>query len=69
MCLGTLLICLYILEIDVRIINPQSGIRRQDLFFQYELFVGVEGIPNKKGIFATKSFKTTVTLNNEGNSF
>ncbi|MCP4264429.1 MAG: hypothetical protein GY777_02440 [Candidatus Brocadiaceae bacterium] len=66
MCLGTLLICLSLLELAVRIISPQSDVRRKDLFFQYEPFVGVGGIPNKKGIFATKSFKTAVTLNNEG---
>ncbi len=66
MCVGTLLICLSISEIAVRIISPQSDLRRRDLFFQYEPFIGFEGIPNKKGAFATRSFKTTVTLNNEG---
>lgn len=66
MCVGTLLICLFILEIAVRIIIPQSNLRKRDLFFQYEPFIGFEGIPNKKGVFATRSFKTTVALNNEG---
>lgn len=63
---GTLVICLSLLEIAVRIISPQSDMRRRDLIFQYEPFMGVEGIPNKKGTFATKSFKTTFTLNSEG---
>jgi len=66
MCAGTLLICLSVSEIAVRIISPQSDLRRRDLFFQYEPFIGFEGIPNKKGAFATRSFKTIVTLNNEG---
>ncbi len=66
MCIGTLLICLSILEIAVRMISPQSDLRKRNLFFQYEPFIGVEGIPNKKGIYATRSFNVTVTLNNEG---
>lgn len=66
MCTGTFLICLSILELAVRVISPQSDLRRRDLFFRYEPFIGFEGIPNKKGVFATKSFKTTVSLNKEG---
>ncbi len=66
MCMVTLLVCLSIFEIAVRIISPQSDLRRRDLFFRYEPFIGAEGIPNKKGIFATRSFKTIITLNNEG---
>ena len=48
MCLGTLLICLSLLEIAVRIISPQSDIRRKDLFFQYEPFIGVGRNPQQK---------------------
>ena len=66
MCIGTLLICLSMLEIAVRILSPQSDLRRRDLLFRYEPFVGFEGIPDKKGIFANTSFKTTTTHNNEG---
>jgi hypothetical protein len=66
MCIGTLLICLSILEIAVRILSPQSDLRRRDLLFRYEPFIGFEGIPDKKGIFANTSFKTTTTHNNEG---
>ena len=60
------MICLSVLEIAVRIISPQSDLRKRDLFFRYEPFIGAEGIPNKKGIYATRSFKITVTHNNEG---
>ncbi|MFQ5964753.1 MAG: hypothetical protein ACE5KZ_10765 [Candidatus Scalinduaceae bacterium] len=63
---GTFLICLLICEVAIRILDPQSDLRRRDLFFRYEPFIGFEGIPNKKGVYATRSFKTTITLNNEG---
>ena len=63
---GTFLVCLLIIEVAIRILDPQSDLRRKDLFFQYEPFIGVEGIPNKKGAFANSYFKTTVTHNNEG---
>ena len=66
MCVGTFLICLSISEIAVRILSPQSDLRRRDLLFRYEPFIGREGIPNKKGLFANTSFKTTTTHNNEG---
>ncbi len=55
LCIGTFLICLSILEIAVRIISPQSDLRKRDLFFRYEPFIGFEGIPNKKGIFQAGS--------------
>ena len=64
--IGTILICLLISEIAVRILDPQSDLRRKDLFFRYEPFVGFEGIPDKKGIFANTSFKTTIIHNSEG---
>ena len=60
------MICLAISEIAVRFLSPQSDLRRRDLLFRYEPFIGREGIPNKKGIFANTSFKTTTTHNNEG---
>jgi len=63
---GTFLVCLLIIEVAIRILDPQSDLRRKDLFFQYEPFIGVEGIPNKKGDFANSYFKTTVIHNNEG---
>ncbi len=63
---GTLLICLIILEICVRVINPQSDLRRRDLFFRYEPVMGVEGIPRKEGVFATNMFNTTITHNSQG---
>ena len=63
---GTLFICFFISEIAIRIFNPQSNMRERDLFFQYEPFVGFEGIPNKKGIYATRSFKITIIHNSEG---
>ncbi len=63
---STILICLLILEVAIRILDPQSDLRRKDLFFQYEPFIGVEGIPDKKGIFANSSFKTTIIHNKEG---
>jgi hypothetical protein len=63
---GTFLVCLLIIEVAIRILDPQSDLRRKDLFFQYEPFIGFEGIPNKKGAFANSSFKTTVIHNNEG---
>ena len=59
---GTILIHLSLFEIAIRIFDPQSDLRRRDLFFQYEPFVGSEGIPNKKGILATRSFKTSIEL-------
>ncbi len=62
----TILIHLSLFEIAIRIFDPQSDLRRRDLFFQYEPFVGSEGIPNKKGILANRSFKTSIELNNEG---
>ncbi|KHE94163.1 MAG: hypothetical protein SCABRO_00084 [Candidatus Scalindua brodae] len=57
---------LSVLEVAIRIFDPQSDLRRRDLFLRYEPFIGVEGIPNKKGIYATRSFKSTIELNNEG---
>lgn len=63
---GTIIVCLLILEAAIRILDPQSDLRRKDLFFQYEPFIGFEGIPDKKGVFANSSFKTTVTHNSEG---
>lgn len=63
---GTILIRLSFLEIAIRIFDPQSDLRRRDLFFRYEPFIGSEGIPNKKGILATRSYKTSIELNNEG---
>ncbi|MBC8555242.1 MAG: hypothetical protein H8D23_36980 [Candidatus Brocadiales bacterium] len=63
---GTFLVCLLIIEVVIRILDPQSDLRRKDLFFQYEPFIGFEGIPDKKGVFANSSFKTTITHNNEG---
>jgi len=63
---GTFLVCLLIIEVAIRILDPQSDLRRKDLFFQYEPFIGFEGIPGKKGVFANSSFKTTITHNNEG---
>ncbi|NOR64398.1 MAG: hypothetical protein GQ468_00090 [Candidatus Scalindua sp.] len=63
---GTILIRLSLLEIAIRIFDPQSDLRRRDLFFRYEPFIGTEGIPNKKGVYATRSYKTTIELNNEG---
>lgn len=63
---GTILVCLLILEIAIRILVPQSDLRRKDLFFRYEPFIGFEGIPDKKGIFANTSFKTTILHNKEG---
>lgn len=64
--IGTSLICLLIFEIAVRFLIPQFTFRGRDLCFRYEPFIGIEGIPNKKGIFATNSFNATVTNNNEG---
>ncbi len=63
---GTFLVCLLIIEVAIRFIDPQSDLRRKDLFFQYEPFIGFEGIPDKKGVFANSSFKTTVIHNKEG---
>ncbi len=64
--IGTILIRLSLLEIAIRIFDPQSDLRRRDIFFRYEPFIGTEGIPNKNGIYATRSYKTTIELNNEG---
>ncbi len=63
---GTFLVCLLIIEVAIRFIDPQSDLRRKDLFFQYEPFIGFEGIPEKKGVFANSYFNTTVIHNNEG---
>ena len=63
---GTFLVCLLIIEVAIRIIDPQSDLRKKDLFFQYEPFIGFEGIPDKKGTFANSYFNTTVIHNNEG---
>ncbi len=63
---GTLCICLAILELGVRFFAPQSTLRQRDLFFQFDPLLGAEGIANKKGIFATTQFSTTVIHNSEG---
>lgn len=63
---GTFIVCLLIIEVAIRTLDPQSDLRRKDLFFQYEPFIGFEGIPDKKGVFANSSFKTTVIHNSEG---
>jgi hypothetical protein len=53
--LMTLLGCLLILEILVRLLIPQSDLRlgKGDLF-RYEPNIGFEGIPNAQGVFATR---------------
>jgi hypothetical protein len=63
---ATLLVCLALAEFAVREISPQSDLRQNALFFRYEPFVGSEGIPNKRGIFANSSFKTTIVHNARG---
>lgn len=63
---GTLLVCLVLAELAVREISPQSDLRRRDLFFRYEPFLGAEGIPDKVGVFANSSFKTTLIHNSRG---
>ncbi len=62
----TFLVCLALTELAVREISPQSDLRKRDLFFRYEPFLGAEGIPNKRGIFANSSFKTTLIHNSRG---
>lgn len=62
----TLLLCTLVAEVGVRLFLPQSDLRQRDLFFQYEPFIGWEGIPNKKGVFANPSFKTTISHNSQG---
>jgi hypothetical protein len=62
----TIGLCLVLGEAWVRLFMPQSDLRHRDLFFRYEAFVGAEGIPDKTGIFANRSFKTIVEHNSEG---
>ncbi len=61
-----ILVCLLLGELWVRQFLPQSDLRHRDLFFRYEPFVGTEGIPDKKGVFGNRSFKTVVEHNSEG---
>ncbi len=63
---GTLCFCLAVLEVGVRIFAPQSTLRQRDLFFQFDPLLGAEGIPDKKGVFATTQFSTIITHNSKG---
>lgn len=63
---ATLLVCIGIMELSVRWFNPMSNERWSDLFFNYDPILGNSGVPNKKGIFASHSFNTTVENNREG---
>ncbi|MFQ5443059.1 MAG: hypothetical protein ACE5EK_00440 [Nitrospinales bacterium] len=63
---ATLIVCVSIMEISVRWLNPMSNERWSDLFFSYDPILGNSGIANKKGIFASHSFNTTVEHNKEG---
>lgn len=66
MAIVTFGVCLGLAEWAVREISPQSDLRARDLFHRYEPFVGSEGIPNKRGVFANSSFKTTIVHNAQG---
>lgn len=63
---GTFVFCLALMELLVRTFDPQSTQRWTDLFFLYDPDLGETGIPNKKGRFASHSFNTEVSLNDEG---
>jgi hypothetical protein len=63
----TLVGCILILEVLVRIFIPQSDLRLgKGHLFRYEPYIDFEGIPHSQGVFAKTEFKTTVVHNQEG---
>jgi len=64
--LVTFVVCTALVEAFVRRFIPQSSLRQRDLMFRYEPFVGAEGIPGIRGVFANRSFDTRIEHNSQG---